>query len=111
MRTLFLTILAATALMLGGVCEHGRRRHHRGDVAPHVNHVNPSPGDRASRRAWRTTTLTFNDDGTFDAKADCNQVSGTYTIVDASVLTHDTRGHQPWPPAARGPSAPNTCSS
>ncbi len=32
-------------------------------------------------------TLTFNDDETFDAQADCNQVSGTYTIVDESVLT------------------------
>ena len=32
-------------------------------------------------------TITFNDDGTFAAKADCNQVSGTYTIQDKSVLT------------------------
>ena len=32
-------------------------------------------------------TITFNDDETFDAQADCNQVSGTYTIVDESVLT------------------------
>ena len=32
-------------------------------------------------------TITFNDDGTFAAKADCNQVSGTYTIQDDSVLT------------------------
>ena len=26
-------------------------------------------------------TITFNDDGTFNAKADCNQVGGTYTIT------------------------------
>ena len=26
-------------------------------------------------------TITFNDDGTFSAKADCNQVAGTYTIT------------------------------
>ena len=32
-------------------------------------------------------TITFNDDATFAAKADCNQVSGTYTIEDNSVLT------------------------
>ena len=25
-------------------------------------------------------TITFNDDGTFNAQADCNQVGGTYTI-------------------------------
>jgi heat shock protein HslJ len=32
-------------------------------------------------------TITFNDDGTFAAKADCNQVSGTYTVQNNSVLT------------------------
>jgi heat shock protein HslJ len=32
-------------------------------------------------------TIEFNEDGTFSAKADCNQVSGTYTIQDNGVLT------------------------
>ena len=32
-------------------------------------------------------TITFNDDGTFSAKADCNQVSGRYEIENNSVLT------------------------
>ena len=43
-------------------------------------------------------TVTFNDDGTFDAKADCNQVGGTYTIEDQSVLT-----------MVPGPSTPAMC--
>ena len=30
--------------------------------------------------ARQNYTITFNDDGTFNAKADCNQVAGTYTI-------------------------------
>ena len=32
-------------------------------------------------------TITFNDDGTFNATADCNQVSGTYTIQGQGILT------------------------
>jgi heat shock protein HslJ len=32
-------------------------------------------------------TIEFNDDGTFSAKADCNQVAGDYTIQDSGVLT------------------------
>ncbi len=32
-------------------------------------------------------TITFNSDGTFDAKADCNQVGGKYTIQGEGVLT------------------------
>ncbi len=34
-------------------------------------------------------TLTFQDDGTFQAKADCNQLAGTYTKSGSSLkLTH-----------------------
>jgi heat shock protein HslJ len=36
----------------------------------------PVPAD-----ARENYTITFNDDGTFNAKADCNQVAGTYTIT------------------------------
>jgi heat shock protein HslJ len=32
-------------------------------------------------------TIEFNDDGTFSAKADCNQVAGTYEVVSDGVLT------------------------
>ena len=32
-------------------------------------------------------TITFNDDGTWDGQADCNQVSGTYTIEGQAILT------------------------
>ena len=34
-------------------------------------------------------TITFNTDGTFSAKADCNTVSGTYNTVDATAATGD----------------------
>lgn len=36
----------------------------------------PVPAD-----ARENYTITFNDDGSFNAKADCNQVAGTYTIT------------------------------
>jgi len=32
-------------------------------------------------------TITFNEDGTFEAQADCNHVSGTYTIQGQAILT------------------------
>jgi heat shock protein HslJ len=32
-------------------------------------------------------TIAFTDDGTFSAKADCNQVSGTYTVGASNALT------------------------
>jgi heat shock protein HslJ len=86
MRTLFLTILAATAVMLGGCASTAG-----GDITEGTWHLTSITS--IHRQAivpvedMVNYTLTFNDDGTFDAKADCNQVGGTYTIVDASVLT------------------------
>jgi heat shock protein HslJ len=46
-------------------------------VAPASQSVVPDP---------ENYTITFNTDGTFSAKADCNQVAGTYT-VNGSELT------------------------
>jgi heat shock protein HslJ len=86
MRNLFLTILAATVLMLGGCASTAG-----GDITEGTWHLTSITS--IHRQAivpvedMANYTLTFNDDGTFDAKADCNQVGGTYTIVDESVLT------------------------
>ena len=44
---------------------------------PVSQHVVPDP---------ENYTLTFNDDGTFNAKADCNQVSGSYEAGDDGSL-------------------------
>lgn len=86
MRNLILTILAATTLLLGGCASTAG-----GDITLGTWHLTSitsihrqaivPPEDMAKY------TITFKDDETFDAKADCNEVSGTYTIVDASVLT------------------------
>ena len=86
MRTLFLTILAATTLLLGGCASTAG-----GDITLGTWHLTSITSIHRQEivpvEAMANYTLTFNDDGTFDAKADCNQVSGTYTIVDKSVLT------------------------
>ena len=86
MRNLFLTILAASALMLGGCASTAG-----GDITEGTWHLTSITSihrqEIVPAEAMANYTLTFNDDETFDAQADCNQVSGTYTIVDESVLT------------------------
>lgn len=86
MRNLFLTILAASALMLGGCASTAG-----GDITEGTWHLTSITSIHRQAivppEGMANYTITFKDDGTFDAKADCNQVSGTYTIVDASVLT------------------------
>jgi len=86
MRNLFLTILAATALMLGGCASTAG-----GDITLGTWHLTSITSIQRQAivppEGMANYTITFNDDGTFDAKADCNQLSGTYTVVDESVLT------------------------
>ncbi len=86
MRNLFLTILAATALMLGGCASTAG-----GDITQGTWHLTSITSIQRQAivppEGMANYTITFNDDGTFDAKADCNQLSGTYTVVDGSVLT------------------------
>ena len=49
-------------------------------VAPNFQGVVPA-------EAMANYTISFHPDDTFDAKADCNQVAGEYTITGKSVLT------------------------
>jgi heat shock protein HslJ len=88
MRIAFLTILVASAALFGACAsEEG------GDITgttwqlisletqqPQLSAIVPGgPSDNY--------TITFNDDGTFNAQADCNQVGGKYTIQGEGVLT------------------------
>lgn len=43
------------------------------EISPPAQSVVPDPS---------SYTITFKNDGTFEAKADCNQVSGTYSVGD-----------------------------
>ena len=46
-------------------------------------------------------TIEFKSDGTFDAKADCNQMSGTYTTTSTGGLTIVARPDRRWWPARK----------
>ena len=88
MRSAFLTILVALAALLGACASESG-----GDLTgktwqmvsldtqrPQFSAIAPGgPSD--------SYTITFNADGNFQATADCNQVGGTYTVQDLSVLT------------------------
>jgi heat shock protein HslJ len=86
MRTLFLTILATSALLLGGCASTAG-----GDITGQTWHLTSIT--TIQRQAivpaedMATYTITFNDDGTWDGQADCNQLSGTYTIEGEAILT------------------------
>ena len=88
MRIAFLTILLASATLFGACAsEEG------GDITgptwqlvsletqrPQFSQIVPGgPSDNY--------TIKFNSDGTVDAKADCNQVGGKYTIQGEGILT------------------------
>ena len=88
MRIAFLTILVASAALFGGCAsEEG------GDITGtawqliSIETQNPQLSAIVPGGPSDNYTITFNDDGTFDAKADCNQVGGTYTIQGEGILT------------------------
>jgi heat shock protein HslJ len=88
MRTILAGLLIATATLLAGCAsEEG------GDITgptwrlvsletqrPQFSAIVPVEGQV-------NYTIVFNDDGTFSAKADCNQVAGDYTIQGQGILT------------------------
>ena len=86
MRTLFLMILAASALLLGGCASTAG-----GDITGPTWHLTSITTDQRQEivpaAAVASYTITFNDDGTWEGQADCNQISGTYTIEGEAILT------------------------
>jgi heat shock protein HslJ len=86
MRTLFLTILAASAVLLAGCASTAG-----GDITGQTWHLTSittiQRQDIVPAEAVASYTLTFNDDGTWNGQADCNQLSGTYTIEGEAILT------------------------
>ena len=93
MRTLFLTILAASALLLGGCASTAG-----GDITGQTWHLTSittvQRQEIVPAEAVANYTITFNDDGTWDGQADCNQVSGTYTI-EGRRSSRSRWGHRP----------------
>ena len=88
MRILLLTILVASAALFGACAsEEG------GDITGttwqliSIDTLRPNFSAIVPGGPSDSYTITFLDDGTFDAKADCNQVGGTYTIQGQGILT------------------------
>ena len=88
MRTLLAGLLVATATLLGA-CASEQGGSITGPSWRLVSIQTQSPSFSAivPAEAMVNYTIEFNEDGTFSAKADCNQVSGAYTIQGEGVLT------------------------
>lgn len=52
-----------------------------------ITTVNPQFAAVVPEDAHENYTIIFNDDGTFNARADCNQLAGTYTVQGDGILT------------------------
>jgi heat shock protein HslJ len=86
-------ILVVAGLLIASFCALGCATESGGDITGptwrlvSITTQRPAFQGIVPAEAMMNYTITFNDDGTFAAKADCNQVSGTYTIQNNSVLT------------------------
>ena len=87
-RSIVAVLLVATATLLGACASQAG-----GDITGKTWHlisittVSPNFAAVVPADAVAKYTVAFDPAGTFTAKADCNQVSGTYTITGKSVLT------------------------
>ena len=88
LRTLLAGLLIVTATLLGA-CASEEGGDITGTTWRLVSLQTQSPSFSAivPPEAMVNYTIEFNEDGTFSAKADCNQVSGDYTIQGNGVLT------------------------
>src|SRR5262245_4385490 len=88
MRTLLAGLLIASATLLGACAsEQG------GDITGttwrlvSIQTQTPSFSAIVPVEGQANYNVVLNEDGTFSAKADCNQLSGTYTIQGEGILT------------------------
>ena len=88
MRTLLVGLLIATATLLGA-CANEQGGTITGTTWRLVSLQTQSPQFSAivPAEGQANYNIVFNEDGTFSAKADCNQLSGNYSIQGNGVLT------------------------
>ena len=84
---LFIGILAlVVSAMLAGACQSSGGSGLTGKTWQWTGSTTKVPASQSVVPDPENYTITFNTDGTFAAKADCNQVSGNYT-TSGSTLT------------------------
>jgi heat shock protein HslJ len=89
MRSLFGVTLVMAATLLLGACASEAGGTLTGQTWEAISITTQTPAFQGvvPVEGRANYTITFNEDGTFSAKADCNQVAGTYTTRDGGVLT------------------------
>ncbi len=82
-------VLAAflVAAMLVAACNIGGGTSLTGKTWQWASSSGSAPGELTEVPDPSAYTIEFKDDGTFAAKADCNQVSGSYTTGDGGAMT------------------------
>jgi heat shock protein HslJ len=78
-------ILVATLLV--AACNSGGGTSLTGKVWQWTSNAGSAPGELTENPDPSSYTIEFKDDGTFSAKADCNQVAGNYTTGDNGAMT------------------------
>jgi heat shock protein HslJ len=85
-RFLAITALLGAMLVAAG-CGDSATPTLTGDAWVWTSFSTAAPGSETVVPNPERYTIQFNDDGTFSAKVDCNQVGGTYTTGDGGAMT------------------------
>ena len=80
-------VLAIAATLIVGACNSGGGLTGKTWQLTAVTEVVPAFQGVVPEADQANYTITFNTDGTFNAKADCNQLSGTYTTTGTGGIT------------------------
>jgi len=83
---LFIGILAlVVSAMLAGACQSSGGSGLTGKTWQWTGSTTKVPASQSVVPDPENYTITFNTDGTFQAKVDCNQAAGDYTTVSSSM--------------------------
>ena len=87
MRKITLFALAIAAALIVGACNSGGGLTGKTWQLTAITEVVPAFQGVVPDADQANYTITFNTDGSFDAKADCNQLSGSYTTTGTGGIT------------------------
>ena len=87
MRKITLFALAVAATLIVGACNSGGGLTGKTWQLTAITEVVPAFQGVVPEADQANYTITFNTDGSFDSKADCNQLSGTYTTTGTGGIT------------------------